>query len=73
LLKAAEPWCGGRVTEWMLHRWRYSRPVEAERPPYLYSEQPRLAIAGDGFGGSRMEGAFLSGLAAAERIAAEFK
>lgn len=70
LLAAAEPWFGGPVTAWQLHRWRYSRPVAAERPLCLFSHQPaRLAIAGDALGGGRMEGAFLSGLAAAERIA----
>jgi predicted NAD/FAD-dependent oxidoreductase len=71
LLEAAEPWFGGRVTAWHLHRWRYSRPVDAgQRSMCLFSSQPaRLAIAGDAFGGSRLEGAFLSGLAAAETIA----
>jgi len=71
LLEASGPWFGGQVTAWQLHRWRYSRPVDAgQRPTYLFSRQPAcLAIAGDAFGGSRLEGAFLSGLAAAERIA----
>lgn len=70
LLEAAQPWLGGNVTASQLHRWKYSRPVEADRPLYLYSQYPaQLAIAGDGFGGPRLEGAFLSGLAAAEKIA----
>jgi predicted NAD/FAD-dependent oxidoreductase len=71
LLEAAGTWFGGQVTAWQLHRWRYSRPVDAgQRPTYLFSRQPAcLAIAGDAFGGSRLEGAFLSGLAAAERVA----
>ncbi len=70
LLEAARPWFGGQVTAWQLHRWRYSRPVDAgQRPMCLFSRQPAcLAIAGDALGGSRLEGAFLSGLAAAERI-----
>ncbi|MCX6631711.1 MAG: FAD-dependent oxidoreductase [Candidatus Solibacter sp.] len=70
LLEAAKPWFGGQVTAWQLHRWRYSRPVDAgRRPACLFSRQPAcLAIAGDAFGGSRLEGAFLSGLAAAESI-----
>jgi hypothetical protein len=71
LLAAAAPWFGGRVTAWQLHRWRYSRAVEAgQRAMCIFSRQPAcLAIAGDAFGGSRLESAFLSGLAAAERIA----
>ena len=70
LLEAAEPWLAGPVEAWQLHRWKYSRPDVAPpltaRPMYLFSPQPApLVIAGDGFGGPRLEGAFLSGLAAA--------
>ena len=66
MLEAAEPWFGGQVTAWQLHRWKYGRPVAANRPLYLLTHQPaRLAIAGDSFGGPRLEGAFLSGLTAA--------
>jgi predicted NAD/FAD-dependent oxidoreductase len=71
LLDAANPWLNSPVTEWHLHRWRYSRPVGGDRPVCLFTQVPAcLAIAGDAFGGSRVEGAFLSGLAAAERLAA---
>ncbi len=71
LLEGAETWFGGDVATWQLHRWRYSKPVHGERPPCLFTSQPApLAIAGDAFGGSRLEGAFLSGFAAAERISA---
>jgi hypothetical protein len=71
LLEAARPWFGGQVTAWNLHRWRYSRPVEGGQSPLcLFAQQPAcLAIAGDAWGGSRLEGAFLSGLGAAEKIA----
>ncbi len=70
LLEAAEPWLGGEVTARRLHRWKYSRPVSASGPMCLYSRQPAgIAFAGDAFGGARVEGAFLSGLAAAEKIA----
>ena len=70
LFEAAEPWLTGTVTAWQLHRWLYSRPVAASYPGYLFSLLPsRIAIAGDGLGGPNVEGAFLSGLAAAEWIA----
>jgi predicted NAD/FAD-dependent oxidoreductase len=70
LLEAAAPWIGERVAECQLHRWRYGRPVPGERPLYLFSPYPApLVIAGDAFGGPRVEGAFLSGLAGAEKIA----
>ena len=52
-----------------LQRWRYSKPTTQSADRCLYTEQPRaLAVAGDGLGGSRVEGAFLSGLAAAEKV-----
>lgn len=69
LLRSAEPWLGSPVLTWRLHRWKYSQPTAACAEPCLYASQPaHLAIAGDAFGGPRIEGAFLSGIAAAERI-----
>ena len=70
LFEAAAPWLGSEVLKWQLHRWRYSQPVAACNEPFLYTEEPQpLAFAGDAFGGPRIEGAFLSGMAAAHRIA----
>ena len=70
LLETAKDWLGGPAVAWQVHRWRYSRPVPADRPVCLFTQQPAcLAVAGDAFGGSRVEGAFLSGLAAAEQLA----
>jgi predicted NAD/FAD-dependent oxidoreductase len=69
LLNAAEPWLGSAVTASQLHRWRYSKPVSGSGPLYLYAADPApLAFAGDAFAGGRVEGAFLSGLAAAEAL-----
>ena len=68
LLEAARPWLGGtRVVASRLHRWRYATPVDvvAERSLEV---APGLVLAGDAFGGPRVEGAFLSGLDAANRI-----
>ncbi len=65
LLEAASEWFGGNVTGAQLHRWRYSRPV-GSRDSCLSSNTPApFAIAGDAFGGARIEGAYLSGLGAA--------
>ena len=73
LLESAAPWMGGPATEWHLHRWKYSKPTTGDLPLCLFSRQPApLAIAGDAFGGSRVEGAFLSGLAAAGIFAEGF-
>ncbi|MCU1327626.1 MAG: hypothetical protein JWN34_2996, partial [Bryobacterales bacterium] len=71
LLDAAEPFIGALVTASQLHRWKFSRPIPAERPMFLDAEVPaHLVVAGDAFGGPRVEGAFLSGLGAAERMIA---
>jgi predicted NAD/FAD-dependent oxidoreductase len=69
LLEAAAPAIAGSVTHWQLHRWKYAKPVAVNASRCLFSQQPApVAIAGDAFGGPRVEGAFLSGLEAAERL-----
>lgn len=69
LLEAADPFIGALVTASQLHRWKFSRPIPGARPMFLSAEAPgTLLVAGDGFGGPRVEGAFLSGLGAADRI-----
>jgi len=71
LFQAASPWLGSQALKWQLHRWRYSQPVAVCMEPFLYASEPQpLAFAGDAFAGPRVEGAFLSGLAAGYRIAA---
>ncbi len=70
LLDAAAPWFDGTITECQLHRWRYARPTC--RPGQLFAEARHTApllLAGDAFGGPRVEGAYLSGIAAARRLA----
>jgi renalase len=73
LMEAAGPWLGSRVTAHHLHRWRFSRPRTSAEEPFLFSELPApLAFAGNAFGGARIEGAFLSGSAAAGRLSAMY-
>jgi predicted NAD/FAD-dependent oxidoreductase len=67
LLAAASQWSGATVREATLHRWRYSQPTVIHPHPCLAAREPApLVFAGDAFGGPRVEGAALSGLAAAE-------
>lgn len=69
LLKSAEAFVPGPVISWQLQRWRYSSPVNTHEERYLASRCPLpVFFAGDAFGGPRVEGAFLSGLQAAETI-----
>jgi renalase len=54
-----------------VHRWRYARPVTVHHARSLEAHgHPGLVFAGDAFGGAKVEGAVLSGLAAAEVLSA---
>lgn len=50
------------------HRWRYAIPAQACQQGCLIDETRTLIACGDWASGSRVEGAFLSGMAAAGRI-----
>jgi len=50
------------------HRWGASRPAQPIEQRCLFAASDRLALCGDGFGGSSVETAFLSGQAAAGRV-----
>jgi len=59
-----------------IRRWRYAAPVRTFPGPVLLTAIPlegegnaALAFAGDAFGEARIEGAYLSGIAAARKLA----
>jgi renalase len=69
LLTVAAPWLGSEIAEFQVHAWRYARPRhEHDHPCPILNQSPSLLIAGDAFGGPRVEGAALSGWAAAEAL-----
>lgn len=61
---------GGSPRWRRLHRWRYAQ-AETPLSERTLALAPGLHAAGDGFGAGRVEGAFLSGAAAAEAILSE--
>jgi predicted NAD/FAD-dependent oxidoreductase len=70
LLNAAAPWLGSVPVRTQLHRWRYSIPTHLHPERCVSLQEPApLVLAGDAFGGPRIEGAALSGLAASARVA----
>ena len=71
LLRLAAPWFGAaKVLSTVLQRWRYAGPTVADSEVYRMAEGGHypLACAGDGFAGSKVEGAYLSGRGAATAL-----
>lgn len=69
LLEAAQPWLGAEVLSYQVHGWRYSKPMQVDAQPCaLVHASPPLVMAGDAFAGPRVEGAALSGFAAAHTL-----
>jgi predicted NAD/FAD-dependent oxidoreductase len=70
LVAAARPWFGtAEVVEARVTRWRFATPRTTWPEPCAVIEAPApLVLAGDAFAGPRVEGAALSGLAAAQAI-----
>lgn len=60
---------GAEVETWQVKRWRYSKPAVVHAGRFIAVRTPPLVFAGDAFGEPRVEGAALSGLAAAREIA----
>ncbi len=50
------------------HRWRYALAVNPLESGYLFDAKKRIGYCGDWCAGNRVEGAYLSGIAMAERI-----
>ncbi|MCS6836752.1 MAG: FAD-dependent oxidoreductase [Anaerolineae bacterium] len=60
---------GSRVVEGQLKKWRYAAPITTHPFDTMLAEELPLAFAGDAFGGrGRVEGAYLSGLAAGRAL-----
>ena len=72
LLDGAAELLGAGIKTFQVHGWRYSKPMRVdEEPCVLATESPPLVLAGDAFAGPRVEGAALSGWAAAGAVLAQ--
>ncbi|MCC5024157.1 MAG: FAD-dependent oxidoreductase [Candidatus Synoicihabitans palmerolidicus] len=70
MLPALRPLLGdAMVTGRALHRWKFSEPKTQHPQRCVWLPDMRLGICGDGFGGPRVEGAAVSGMALAREIA----
>ena len=68
LLAAASTWLTADVIKYQVHRWRYSLPKTFYPQPCLVLPKLSLVMAGDAFVAPKIEGAVLSGIAAAKSI-----
>ena len=69
LIAAADEWVGAGIKSFQIHGWRFSKPKQTD--PSLcavVSRDPSLVLAGDAFAAPRVEGAAISGWAAAEAV-----
>lgn len=62
---------GAPVTGLALHRWKFSEPSATFAEPSVWRPELGLGLAGDAFGGPRVEGAAVSGWALADKILGE--
>ena len=68
MIEAASDWLGSPVADYQCHRWGFTQPLNPWPEKYYTVPGLRLTLAGDSFGGARVEGAALSGIEAAEAI-----
>jgi predicted NAD/FAD-dependent oxidoreductase len=68
MLEAARPFLQAGVTDAQCHRWGFTTPITPIEAPFMFSRRHNLMLAGDGFGGPRLETAAVSGLEAAGHL-----
>lgn len=68
LVEEAGQYLDGAIVAARGHRWRYSQPRRTLDEGSVALPDAPIVLAGEAFAGARVEGAFLSGLAAAERV-----
>jgi renalase len=62
MVDAATPYLQSKFSEFSCHRWAFTKPLVTFGAPYFCNQTLGLLMAGDGFGGPRIEGAALSAI-----------
>jgi len=68
MIEAAKPWLGATVVEYKCQRWGFTTPLNPWHETHYTNAAIKLTLAGDGFGGARVEGAAVSGIDAADAV-----
>lgn len=68
LLAPAEDVLCSSIISWVSHRWGFAKPLVTFGASHHHVPELGLTLAGDGFGGERVERAAISGLEAADAI-----
>lgn len=68
MIEAALPFIQANIIEFNCHRWGFTTPINPWSEKYFHNDELHLTLAGDSFGGARIEGAALSGFAAASKV-----
>ena len=66
LIQAVEPYLKSNIIDWQLIRWEHAFPYHSWHDLFAGDTERNLFLAGDAFGGPRVEGAALSGIQAAD-------
>lgn len=72
LVTAAADYLNSSVTKYQVHRWNYGSPKTLHNESYLTLLELPLVMAGDAFVAPTVEGAVMSGIAAAKLISQRF-
>jgi len=68
MLDAAKAYLEAEVIEYNCHRWGFARPINPWPELSFHRPSLRFSLAGDAFGGERVEGAALSGIQTARDL-----
>ena len=71
LISSAQEVLGAEVISFVSHRWGFAKPLQTFGATHYHQSEIGLTLAGDGFGGERVERAAISGLDAAAAMSEE--